>query len=117
MFIVRRMRKQFFEKKCSKWDSNSCPAVDADCKAFVRWATGKRLTNRLPKLSLITLFEQRGESVIRLSLGRRLVNLLPVAQRTNALQLASTAGHEFESHFEHFFYILWGPRESDSSDS
>ena len=28
---------------------------------------------------------QGGESVIRLSLGRRLVNLLPVAQRTNAL--------------------------------
>ena len=27
---------------------------------------------------------QGGESVIRLSLGRRLVNLLPVAQRTNA---------------------------------
>ena len=25
-----------------------------------------------------------GESVIRLTLGRRLVNLLPVAQRTNA---------------------------------
>ena len=43
--------------------------------------------------------------VIRLSLGRRWVDLLPVAQRTNAclLQLASTAGHEFESHFEHFF--------------
>ena len=33
-----------------------------DVKALVRWATGKRLTNRLPKLSLITLsppFEQR----------------------------------------------------------
>ena len=37
-------------------------------KALVCWATGKRLTN----------------SVIRLSLGRRLVNLLPVAQQTNA---------------------------------
>ena len=32
MFIVRRTRKPFFEKKCSKWDSNSCPAVDANCK-------------------------------------------------------------------------------------
>ena len=29
-----------------------------------------------------------GESVIRLSLGRRLVNLLPVAQRTNAFTVA-----------------------------
>ena len=32
MFIVRRTRKQFFEKKCSKWDSNSCPADDAMCR-------------------------------------------------------------------------------------
>ena len=57
MFIVRRTRKHFFEKKCSKWDSNSCPAVDANCKrqALVRWATGKRSTHRLPKLSLITV--------------------------------------------------------------
>ena len=27
----------------------------APVKALVRWATGKRLTDRLPKLSLITL--------------------------------------------------------------
>ena len=27
---------------------------DAICEALVRWATCKRLTNRLPKLSLIT---------------------------------------------------------------
>ena len=25
MLTIRRTRKQFFEKKCSKWDSNSCP--------------------------------------------------------------------------------------------
>ena len=25
MFIIRRTRKHFFKKKCSKWDSNSCP--------------------------------------------------------------------------------------------
>ena len=25
MFIIRRTRKRFFWKKCSKWDSNSCP--------------------------------------------------------------------------------------------
>ena len=34
----------------------------ASVKALVRWATGQRLTNRLPKVSLITLFppsEQR----------------------------------------------------------
>ena len=41
--------------------------------------------------------------VIRLSLGRRLVNLLPVAQRTNALTNGVfnrpwVVGREFESH-------------------
>ena len=36
--------------------SNSSPLDDAICfKALVRWATGKRLPNRLPKLSLVTL--------------------------------------------------------------
>ena len=44
-----------------------------------------------------------GESVIRLSLGRRLVNPLPVAQRTNALhkwrrRQTWVVGREFESH-------------------
>ena len=37
-------------------------AVVGYVKAIVRWATGERLTNRLPKPSLITLsppFEQR----------------------------------------------------------
>ena len=28
---------------------------EGDVKALVRWATGKRLTDRLPKLSLTTL--------------------------------------------------------------
>ena len=37
-------------------------------------------TIRRPRIPLF----KGGESVIRLSLGRRLVNLLPVAQRTNA---------------------------------
>ena len=31
-----------------------CRRVQVCVKALVRWATGKRLTNRLPKLSLIT---------------------------------------------------------------
>ena len=44
--------------------------------------------------------------VIRLSLGRRLVNLLPVAQRTNALTNGVVdrpwiVGREFESHVHH----------------
>ena len=44
-----------------------CPvagfAAGTHVKALVHWATGKRLTNRLPKLSLVTLSppsEQRG---------------------------------------------------------
>ena len=47
---------------------------DAICELLVCWATGKRLSNHLPKLSLITLKNpavQGGESVIRLSLGRQ----------------------------------------------
>ena len=47
-----------------------------------------------------------GESVVRLSLGRRLVNLLPVAQRTNAftngvVDRPSVVSREFESHVHH----------------
>ena len=35
---------------------------DAFAKALVRWATGKRLTNRLPKLSLITIGSNKSVS-------------------------------------------------------
>ena len=61
-------------------------------KAFVRWATGRRLTNRLPKLSLNNApppFEQRDS---RSSYG---------AVRA----------------YSEVLYNLWGPRESDLSDS
>ena len=58
---------------------------------------------------------QKGGRVVRLSLGRRLVNLLPVAQRTNALANGVVdrrwvVGREFKSHVHHeknAFYILW----------
>ena len=47
-----------------------------------------------------------GHRVIRLSLGRRLVDLLPVAQRTNAftngvVDRPWVVGREFESHVHH----------------
>ena len=47
-----------------------------------------------------------GESVIRLSLRRRLVNLLPVAQQINAftngvVDRSWVVGREFESHIHH----------------
>ena len=54
---------------------------------------------------IIRLFKE-GESVIRLSLGRRLVNLLPVAKQSNALTNGVVGrpwvvGREFESHVHH----------------
>ena len=38
-------------------------------KALVRWAAGKRLTNRLPKLSLITLSPPLNRGIIGLRMG------------------------------------------------
>ena len=35
-------------------------------EALVRWATGKRLTNRLPKLSLITLSPPLNSGILRM---------------------------------------------------
>ena len=61
-------------------------------KALVRWATGKRLTNHLPKLSLITLSPTLNSGILGLRMGL----YVPTPK---------------------FFYNLWGPRESDSSDS
>ena len=61
-------------------------------KALVRWAAGKRLTNRLPKLSLITLSSPLNRGILGLCMGP----YVPTPR---------------------FFYSLWGPRESDSSDS
>ena len=38
-------------------------------KALVRWATGKRLTNRLPKLSLVTLSPPLNSGILGLRMG------------------------------------------------
>ena len=45
-------------------------------KALVRWATGKKSTNRLPKLSLLTLppLERRDIQVQPGCTGRRVTN-------------------------------------------
>ena len=61
-------------------------------KALVRWSTGKRLTNRVPKLSLVTLSPPLNCGI----LGLRMGSYVPTPK---------------------FFYNLWGPRESDLSDS
>ena len=54
--------------------------------------TGKRFTNRLPKLSLITLSPPLNSGILGLRMGL----YVPTPM---------------------FFYNLWGPRESDLSDS
>ena len=56
-------------------------------KALVRWATGKRLTNRLPYT--VTLSPPLNSGI----LGLRMGPYVPTPR---------------------FFYNLWGPRESDS---
>ena len=38
-------------------------------KALVRWPTGKRLTNRLPKLSIITLSPPLNSGILGLRIG------------------------------------------------
>ena len=63
---------------------------DAICEG--RWATGKRLTNRLPKLCLITLSPPLNSGILGLRMGL----YVPTPM---------------------IFYNLWEPRESDSSDS
>ena len=61
-------------------------------KALVRWATCKRLTNHLPKLSLVTLSPLLNSGI----LGLRMGPYVPTPK---------------------LFYNLWGPRESDLSGS
>ena len=60
-------------------------------KASVRWVTGKRLTNRLPKLSLITL--------------------PPSEQRDSCSSYVAVRA------YSEVLYNLWQPKESDLSDS
>ena len=62
-------------------------AVDP-VKALARWATGKRLTNRLSKLSLITLSPPLNRGI----LGLRMGPYVPTPK---------------------FFYNLRGPRKRD----
>ena len=60
---------------------NHSPWVPRDCKELRSRHVQPHTKTKNPAI-------QGGESVIRLSLGRRLVNLLPVAERTNAFTLA-----------------------------
>ena len=51
--------EQAFLKRCCV--SSAAP--------LVRWATGKRLTNRLPKLSLVTLSPSLNSGILGLRMG------------------------------------------------
>ena len=68
------------------------PAELTYVKALVRWATGKRLTNRLPKLSLVTLSPPLNSGI----LGHRIGPYVRTPK---------------------FFTISCGPRDSGLSDS
>ena len=94
------MRKYAFLYKAFSWwtwDSNSRPTTHGlsttpFVKALVRLGTGKKLTNRLPKLSLMTLSP-------------------PSEQRDSWSSYGAVRA------YSEVLYNLWGPRESDSSDS
>ena len=73
-------------------DLSSVLPTTAFVKALVRWATGKRLTNCLPKLSLITLSP-------------------PSEQRDSWSSYGAVRA------YSEVLYNLWGPRESDLPDS
>ena len=45
------------------------PSTVGAVKSLVRWAAGKRLTNRLPKLSLITLSPALNSGILGLRMG------------------------------------------------
>ena len=49
--------------------NDSWSVDDAICEGKGRWATGKRLTNRLPKLSLITLSPPLNSGILGLRMG------------------------------------------------
>ena len=74
------------------WSQNRDTEILHCVKALVRWATGERLTNRLPKVSLITLSPPLDSGI----LGLRMGPYVPTPK---------------------FVYNIWGPRESDFSDS
>ena len=78
--LTSTMKTLFKEKRIS-----SCQEPDKSLslgpqRLWKNFGVGTYNPIRRPKIPLF----KGGESVIRLSLGRRLVNLLPVAQRTNA---------------------------------
>ena len=55
----------------------------ASVKALVRWATGKRLTNRLPKLSLITLSPPLNSGILGLRPADALLTSEPGGGQSN----------------------------------
>ena len=54
--------------RCLKSRAKGCQGIPG-VKALVRWATGERLTIRLPKLSLITLSPPLNSGILGLRMG------------------------------------------------
>ena len=72
--------------------SRRCTTKQVPLRRLVRWATGERLTDRLPNLSLITLSPPLNSGILSLRMGP----YVPTPR---------------------FLYNLWGPKEIDSSGS
>ena len=87
------LRKNQVNRSTALKTSQFRPAqsISTPMNALVRWAAGERLPNRLPTLSLITLSPPLNSGILGLRMGPH----VPTPK---------------------FFYNLWGPRESDSSD-
>ena len=72
MHILRdaQLTGETVRQRIPSYDFAMCvPSLLASVKALVRWATGKRLTNRLPKLGLITLSPPLNSGILGLRMG------------------------------------------------
>ena len=87
-------RRSLFRKhqQSQKEEKSLRRTKEGNVKVLVRWATGRRLTNRPPKLSLTTLS--------------------PPSEHRD-----SWSSYGAVRAYSEVLYNLWGPRESDSSDS
>ena len=65
----RRLRNYMLDRDSCRGNWMSRFIYDVYVKALVCWATGKRLTNRLPKLSLITLSLPLNSGILGLRMG------------------------------------------------
>ena len=94
--------KTLFKEKLISSCQESDKSLPGSQEIVENFGVGTYVPIRRPRIPLF----KGGESIIRLSLGGRKVNLLPVAQRTNAFTNGVVdrpwiVGREFESHVYH----------------